>query len=1042
MALEQGGMFVASYKAKFHALSRYVTQLVNTEEERIRLFIRGLNSELQVLSVHMTFARRSFNEVTDYVKKAEGVRRDGQAKVWAKRAKNLGNFQGSYSKGSGRTTLAAKSIQSAMPASIGNYLGTPSHNFRDSQSVVPSTGSRPSFDRTCYNCGEPGHVGKDYPHPRVLDSTQQQQQSRAVVPARNGNNGRGRPQGGRRGNQQGCGGRGNCNGNGGRGNAQPIREVPRQDDRAQCYAFLGKNEAEASDAVITRTILVCDRMANVLFDPGSTYSYVSVRFASDFEMICDILDALIRVSTPIGDEVFLNDLPSMPPDRDIDFYIDLELGTRPISIPPYRMAPAELRELKAQIQELLDKGFILPSASPWGAPILFAKKKDGSMRMCIDYRQLNRVNIRNRHPLPRIDDLFDQLQGAMVFSKIDLRSGYHQLKIRPEDVPKTAFRTRYGHYEFLDKNVIAYASRQLKVHERNYPTHDLELTAVVFALKIWRHYLYGVKCEVFIDHRSLQHVFTQNDLNLRQQRWMELLKDYDVTIQYHSGKANVVADALSRKAVSIGSLAYLSVTKRPLAKEIQTLESKFIQLGISERGGVLVSIEVKATFIEEIKAKQFEDENLNEIKEKMSNGKSQKTTLDADGVTKMYRDLKRIYWWSGMKKDIVEFVAKCQNFHQVKYEHQRLASLLQRMPILEWKWEKITMDFVVGLPKSLGKFDSIWVVVDRLTKSTHFIPVKIDYNAEQLAKIYVKVIVRLHGVPLSIISDRGTQFTSKSWRKLHDELGTQLTFSTTFHPQTDGQSERTIQVLEDMLGACVIDFGGHWDKFIPLCEFSYNNSYHSNIDMTPFEALYGRGCKSPIGWFEAGDVKPLGVDLVNDAQDKTGENVLLKLSPIKGVMRFGKKGKLSPRYIGPFEVLECVGPVAYKLALPPNLFDVHPIFQVSMLKRYHGDRDYIIKWDSIVLDKDLQYEEEPIGILDRDVRKLRTNEVKSVKVQWKHHPVEENTWETERDMREKYPQLFVESALCFGIAILAMSLAALAGPLQRDMGRCGGYDET
>ncbi|WMV25090.1 hypothetical protein MTR67_018475 [Solanum verrucosum] len=161
------------------------------------------------------------------------------------------------------------------------------------------------------------------------------------------------------------------------------------------------------------------------------------------------------------------------------------------------------------------------------------------------------------------------------------------------------------------------------------------------------------------------------------------------------------------------------------------------------------------------------------------------------------------------------------------------------MPISEWKWEMIAMDFVVGRPKTLGKFDSIWVVVDKLTKSAHFIPVRIDCIVEQLSKVYVKEIVRLHGVP-----------------------------HTTFHPQTDWQSERTIQVLEDMLRACVIDFGGHWDKFLPLCEFTYNNSYHSNIDMAPFDALYGRGFRSPIGWFEAGDVEPLGVDLVKDAQDK------------------------------------------------------------------------------------------------------------------------------------------------------------------------------
>ncbi|GJY01083.1 putative reverse transcriptase domain-containing protein [Tanacetum coccineum] len=437
-------------------------------------------------------------------------------------------------------------------------------------------------------------------------------------------------------------------------------------------------------------------------------------------------------------KVFPDELPGLPPPRQVEFRIELMPGAAPVARAPYRLAPSELKELSDQLKELLEKGFIRPSSSPWGAPVLFVKKKDGSFRMCIDYRKLNKLTVKNRYP--QIGDLFDQLQGSSVYSKIDLRSGYHQLRIREEDIPITAFRTRYGHYEFqvmpfgltnapavfmdlmnrvckpyLDKfvivfiddiliysknkeehekhlkiilellkneqlyakfsncdfwlesvqflghvinnkgvhvdpakveairnwsapttpkevrqflglagyyrrfiegfsliskpltkltkknkkyewgteedeafqtlkqklcsapiltlpegtenfvvycdvshkgfgavlmqreKVIAYASRQLKKHEENYTTHDLELGAVVFALRLWRHYLYGTKCTVYTDHKSLQYILDQKELNMRQRRWIELLSDYDCEIRYHPGKANVVADALSRK---------------------------------------------------------------------------------------------------------------------------------------------------------------------------------------------------------------------------------------------------------------------------------------------------------------------------------------------------------------------------------------------------------------------------------------------------------------------------------------------------------------
>ncbi|GJY89414.1 putative reverse transcriptase domain-containing protein [Tanacetum coccineum] len=358
-----------------------------------------------------------------------------------------------------------------------------------------------------------------------------------------------------------------------------------------------------------------------------------------------------------------------------------------------------------------------------------------------------------------------------------------------------------------------------------------------------------------------------------------------------------------------------------------------------------------------------------------------------------------------------------------------------RVEIPVWKWEGIAMDFMTKLPRTSSGHDTIWVIVDRLTKSAHFLPMREDYKMERLARLYLNKIVARHGVSIPIISDRDSRFTSRFWQSMQEALGTRLDMSMAYHPQTDSQSEHTIQTLEDMLRACVLDFGGSWDIHLPLVEFSYNNSYYSSVRCMPFEALYGRKCRSPIMWAEIGESQLIGPELVQETTEKisqikhrlkaardrqksyadkrmkplefsVGDYVLLKVSPWKGVVRFGKKGKLAPRFVEPFKIIEKVGHVAYQLDLPEELNGVNDTFHVSNLKKCLADPTLKVPLDEIQVDAKLNFVEEPVEILEREFKKLKHSRISIVKVQWnsKHGP--EFTWERKDQMKLKYPNLF------------------------------------
>ncbi|GKB48981.1 putative reverse transcriptase domain-containing protein [Tanacetum coccineum] len=520
-------------------------------------------------------------------------------------------------------------------------------------------------------------------------------------------------------------------------------------------------------------------------------------------------------------EVFPEDLPGLPPPKQVEFRIDLVPGAAPVACAPYRLAPSVMRELLVQLQELVEKGFIRPSSSPWGAPVLFVKKKYGSFRMCIDYHELNKLTVKNHYPLPRIDDLFDQLQGSSVYSKIDLRSGYNQLRIKEEDIPITAFRTRYGHFEFqvipfrltnapavfmdlmnrvcktyLDMFVIVFID-DILVYSKDEKEHEKHLKIILELLKKKRLYAKFSKCDFWLDSvQFLGHVIDHNGVYVDPAK-IEAIKNWaapttptectdlalpegteDFVVYCNASLKGYGAMLMQREKV----IAYAS-------RQLKVHEENYTTHDL-ELGAVVFALRLWRHYLYGMKPLRVQalmmtvyNDLPKQIREAQKEAMKRKNRPN-------------------MKTDIAMYVSKCLTCAKVKAEHQKPSRLLQQPEIPVWKWERITMDFVSGLLRTPSG----------------------------------------HGVPVLIISDRDSHFTSRFWKSLQKAL--------------------------DMLRACVIDFRSSWDHHLPLVEFSYNNSYHASIKAAPYEALYRRKCRSPVCWSEVGDSQLTGPELIHETTEK------------------------------------------------------------------------------------------------------------------------------------------------------------------------------
>lgn len=935
------------------------------------------------------------------------------------------------------------------------------------------------------------------------------------------------------------------------------------------------------------------------------------------------LEAIVTTLKEKFRDVMPNELPDgLPPSREVDHAIDLIPGAVPPKQRYYRLSIEEEREVDKQIDEGLRKGWITPSKSSFGSPVLVVKKKDGSMRVCIDYRLTNRLTVPNVVSLSHISDLIDQTYGAKYFTKLDLRSGYYQVRIRAGDEYKTAFRTRTGHYEYLvmpfgltnapatfqtmmndtlrdylnkfvvvhiddiliysktledhvrhveavltklreeklyvketkcewfrtevtflghrlsadgtrmedDKikaildwpsltstkeilsflglvgfyrqyirhfahitspltdllkkdatfvwgleqqqafdtlktaittapilqvpnpnlpfvlttdasskalgaelaqdqgnglRPVAFYSRKFNKAETNYPVHERETLALIASLKHWRHYLKGApRGKAFTDHHSLKHLATQPTLTPRQARWIELLQEYHIHIDYLPGKRNVVADALSRRPdLCLNAITTIHTLGDVLSKVSSTygnddestalLSKANAQLdGFLLRDNLILKTQANGSYTLYIPPSDVRQHLLHEHHDTIYAGHL--------GMDKTYECLTRNYYWPTMRDDVRDYVRSCPKCQANKPTNRQPIGLLQPLNIPHQKWEQVTMDLITALPRTTRGHDAIGVVVDKLTKMVHFFPTTTSVTAPQLATLFFDCVVRLHGLPRSIVSDRDPRFTSKFWEALMTKCGTTLARSTAYHPQTDGQTERVNRTLEEALRAYVNDTHTDWDDHLSGIEFAINNSPHASTKQTPFFLNYGVHPLTPSSLDLSTLTSNQGAnDFLTRLHDdletarfhlqraqerqsryantkrrphtfKIGDQVLLSTSNYR--RRQPGSHKFDAPWDGPFRISEIISPTAIRLDLPPSM-KIHPVVNASYLKPYHTSSTFHPRpplRPPPIAGNDIYLAER---ILDKRIINRGCISRAEYLIQWQGYPIYDATWE-------------------------------------------------